>query len=79
MVWFGELGYRTGGRLGMGPECGYEREYLRSYVRQLRLKIEDNPADPKYLLTEPNIGYRFAESLEEDSAISSSNPVVAEA
>jgi hypothetical protein len=45
----------------------------------LRLKIEDNPADPKYLLTEPNIGYRFAESLEEDSAISSSNPVVAEA
>jgi two-component system, OmpR family, KDP operon response regulator KdpE len=62
-----------------GPECGYEREYLRSFVRQLRLKIEDNPADPKYLLTEPNIGYRFTESLEGDSAISSSNPVVAEA
>jgi two-component system KDP operon response regulator KdpE len=62
-----------------GPECGYEREYLRTFVRQLRLKIEDNPADPKYLLTEPNIGYRFTESLEGDSAISSSNPVVAEA
>jgi DNA-binding response OmpR family regulator len=62
-----------------GAEYGYEREYLRTFVRQLRLKIEDNPADPKYLLTEPNIGYRFAESLEGDSAISSSNPVVAEA
>jgi two-component system, OmpR family, KDP operon response regulator KdpE len=62
-----------------GPECGYEREYLRTFVRQLRLKIEDNPADPKYLLTEPNIGYRFAESLEGDSVIPSSDPVIAEA
>jgi len=61
-----------------GPECGYEREYLRNFVRQLRLKIEDNPANPKYLLTEPNIGYRFAESLEVDTVIPSSDPVIAE-
>jgi DNA-binding response OmpR family regulator len=54
-----------------GPEYGYEREYLRTYVRQLRIKIEDNPTNPKYLLTEPNIGYRFAESVEGDSVIPS--------
>jgi two-component system KDP operon response regulator KdpE len=52
-----------------GSQYGCEREYLRIFVRQLRIKIEDNPASPKYLLTEPNIGYRFAESLEVDSVI----------
>jgi two-component system, OmpR family, KDP operon response regulator KdpE len=62
-----------------GLQYGCEREYLRIFVRQLRLKIEDNPAKPKYLLTEPNIGYRFAESLEGDSVIPSSDPVIAEA
>jgi two-component system KDP operon response regulator KdpE len=62
-----------------GLQYGCEREYLRIFVRQLRLKIEDNPAKPKYLLTEPNIGYRFAESPEEDSAILSSDPMIAEA
>jgi two-component system, OmpR family, KDP operon response regulator KdpE len=61
-----------------GLQYGCEREYLRILIRQLRLKIEDNPAKPKYLLTEPNIGYRFAESLEEDSVILSSDPMMAE-
>ena len=42
-----------------GPEYGQELEYLRSYVRLLRKKIEADPARPKYLLTEPWIGYRF--------------------
>jgi hypothetical protein len=37
----------------------------------LRLKIENNPANPKYLLTEQRIGYRFAEAVEEGSAIPS--------
>jgi two-component system, OmpR family, KDP operon response regulator KdpE len=55
-----------------GAQYGCEREYLRIFVRQLRLKIEDNPANPKYLLTEPNIGYRFAESVKRDSVIPSS-------
>ena len=44
-----------------GPEYGNEREYLRVIVRQLRLKIENDPSCPKYLLTEPYIGYRFIE------------------
>ena len=55
-----------------GSLYGCEREYLRIFVRQLRVKIEDNPANPTYLLTEPNIGYRFAESVEVDSVIPSS-------
>jgi two-component system, OmpR family, KDP operon response regulator KdpE len=55
-----------------GSQYGCERGYLRIFVRQLRVKIEDNPANPKYLLTEPSIGYRFAESVEGDSVISSS-------
>jgi two-component system, OmpR family, KDP operon response regulator KdpE len=42
-----------------GPEYGEELEYLRAYVRTLRKKIEDDPARPKYILTEPWVGYRF--------------------
>ena len=42
-----------------GPEYGGELEYLRSYVRMLRKKIEDDPAQPFYLMTEPWVGYRF--------------------
>ena len=43
-----------------GAEYGNEREYLRTYISQLRRKLEANPADPEYLLTENYIGYRFA-------------------
>jgi two-component system KDP operon response regulator KdpE len=42
-----------------GPEYGDETEYLRVFVNQLRKKIEANPAEPKYLLTEPWAGYSF--------------------
>lgn len=42
-----------------GPEYGRELEYLRTYIRTLRRKIEDNPARPEYLVTEPWLGYRF--------------------
>jgi len=42
-----------------GPGYGGELEYLRSYMRMLRKKIEDDPARPEYLLTEPWVGYRF--------------------
>jgi two-component system KDP operon response regulator KdpE len=45
-----------------GPEYGDEVEYLRTFVRQLRKKIEDDPASPKYLLTDVQIGYRFREN-----------------
>lgn len=42
-----------------GPQYGHEVEYLRTFMRQLRKKIEDDPANPKYLLTDIQIGYRF--------------------
>jgi two-component system KDP operon response regulator KdpE len=45
-----------------GPEYGSELEYLRSYVRLLRRKIEANPAQPEYILTEPWVGYRFSDA-----------------
>ena len=47
-----------------GPEYGDELEYLRTFVRQLRTKIEDDPGNPKYLVTEAHIGYRFSESVQ---------------
>jgi len=39
-------------------------EYLRSFVRQLRRKLDDDAANPRYLLTENHIGYRFADPAE---------------
>jgi two-component system, OmpR family, KDP operon response regulator KdpE len=45
-----------------GPEYGNEREYLRVLINQLRKKIEDNPSQPTYILTESYIGYRFCEA-----------------
>lgn len=44
-----------------GPEYGNELEYLRTFVRQLRKKIEDDPRHPQYLLTDAYVGYRFNE------------------
>jgi DNA-binding winged helix-turn-helix (wHTH) protein len=45
-----------------GAEYGQELEYLRTYVYQLRQKLEDNPTIPRHLLTLPHFGYRFADS-----------------
>lgn len=42
-----------------GPEYGEEADYLRVYIRQLRLKVEVEPSRPQYILTEPGIGYVF--------------------
>ena len=42
-----------------GPEYGEESEYVRVFMRQLRSKIEDDPSNPRYIVTEPRIGYRF--------------------
>ncbi len=47
-----------------GPEYGEELEYLRTFIRSLRKKLEDDPASPKYLLTEAYVGYRFREPEE---------------
>ena len=43
-----------------GPDYGDEPEYLRVFVNQLRKKIEANPSSPKYIVTEPWVGYRFS-------------------
>jgi two-component system KDP operon response regulator KdpE len=43
-----------------GPDYGNEVEYLRVFVNQLRKKIEPDPGSPRYLLTEPWVGYRLA-------------------
>jgi two-component system KDP operon response regulator KdpE len=42
-----------------GPAYATESHYLRVYLAQLRRKLERTPADPKHLLTEPGMGYRF--------------------
>jgi two-component system KDP operon response regulator KdpE len=43
-----------------GPDYGGEVQYLRVFVNQLRRKIEPDPAHPRYLTTEPWVGYRLA-------------------
>jgi two-component system KDP operon response regulator KdpE len=45
-----------------GSEYGGEREYLRTYMSQLRRKLEDDPAHPVYLLTDSYVGYRFRDA-----------------
>jgi two-component system KDP operon response regulator KdpE len=47
-----------------GTEYGSELEYLRTFIHQLRKKLEDDPSKPAYVLTEAWFGYRFR-SIEE--------------
>lgn len=42
-----------------GPEYADELHYLRVYTQQIRVKIEDDPAQPRFLITETGIGYRL--------------------
>jgi len=42
-----------------GSEYGEEAEYIRVFIGQLRRKIEDDPSNPRFIVTEPRIGYRF--------------------
>lgn len=46
-----------------GPQFRGELEYLRTFMYQLRKKLEDNPAAPKYLITDSYFGYRFADQF----------------
>jgi two-component system KDP operon response regulator KdpE len=58
-----------------GVDYGGELEYLRTYVRMLRKKIEDDPARPQYILTEPWVGYRFRNPSDPDqSTLSTPEP-----
>ncbi len=43
-----------------GPPYAEQAHYLRVYMAQLRRKLESDPARPRYLLTEPGVGYRLA-------------------
>ena len=42
-----------------GPSYQSESQYLRVFVAQLRKKIEEDPNQPKYIITESGVGYRF--------------------
>jgi two-component system KDP operon response regulator KdpE len=61
-----------------GPEYGNEPDYLRSYVKTLRKKIEDDPGRPEFILTEPWVGYRFSDPDEPDASPSFSDGEEAE-
>jgi two-component system KDP operon response regulator KdpE len=54
-----------------GADCREEVEYLRTFVRQLRKKIEDDPSKPLYVLTDVYVGYRFADAqmFQEEAAV----------
>jgi two-component system KDP operon response regulator KdpE len=47
-----------------GPESHQETHYLRVYINQLRQKLEHDPTQPTYLLTEPGVGYRLVMEAE---------------
>jgi two-component system KDP operon response regulator KdpE len=59
-----------------GADCREEVEYLRTFVRQLRKKIADNPTQPRYLFTDPHVGYRFVDPqmFAEGNIIPEDNP-----
>jgi two-component system KDP operon response regulator KdpE len=42
-----------------GPQYAAETNYLRQFLAQLRRKLEDDPAHPRHLITEPGMGYRY--------------------
>ena len=53
------VGQRELLRAVWGPNYGSETNYLRVYVAQLRRKLERHPSQPKHLITEAGMGYRF--------------------
>jgi len=50
-----------------GYEYRDEPHYVRLYINYLRKKIEENPSDPQYILTERGVGYRFVDYRREDA------------
>ncbi|WP_376797081.1 response regulator transcription factor [Thermogemmatispora sp.] len=68
------LTHRTLLRAVWGPEYGEEADYLRVYVRQLRRKVEQEPSRPRYILTEPGVGYVFQAEGRRDQQPTASSP-----
>ena len=56
------IGHRRLLQAVWGPDYGEETEYLRVFINQLRKKIEPDPRHPRYIHTEPWVGYRFEPS-----------------
>ena len=46
-----------------GPQYSNETDYVKGVVRRLRIKLEPDPTHPRYILTEPHVGYRLNDSL----------------
>ncbi len=42
-----------------GPSYKDETHYLRVFINRLRAKIEDDPSHPRYIVTDPGVGYRL--------------------
>lgn len=51
-----------------GPNYATQSHYVRVYMAELRKKLEDDPARPRWLVTEPGVGYRLRESPEPEPA-----------
>jgi two-component system, OmpR family, KDP operon response regulator KdpE len=62
------LGHRRLLQAVWGPDYGEEMEYLRVFINQLRKKIEPDPRQPRYIHTEPWVGYRFEPPREKTRA-----------
>jgi two-component system KDP operon response regulator KdpE len=58
------LTHRTIARAVWGSDNTHQSEHLRVLIGQLRKKVEKNPSQPRYLLTEPWVGYRFVSDVE---------------
>jgi two-component system, OmpR family, KDP operon response regulator KdpE len=51
-----------------GPGYATENQYLRVFIRQLRSKLGDDPAQPRFIVTEAGLGYRWKPDPDEDRA-----------
>jgi len=52
-----------------GPEYDSQTEYLRTYMAAIRRKLEPEPSNPRYFLTEPRVGYRFVGAVDVDATL----------
>jgi two-component system KDP operon response regulator KdpE len=61
-----------------GAEYASQVEYLRTFMRQLRRKLEDDAGNPRYLLTDSHVGYRFADPAQFNRTSESSPALIAD-